>query len=61
MSSDGFLLEDPRICFVDGIWKAKDRFVGQGWFCRTNGSTEKMMGTMNLLKSLSVYMLNVKS
>ena len=42
-----------RTCFIDGEWKENDKFSGQGWFCRGVGSEEKMMGEMNLRRSLS--------
>ena len=46
-------LEDFRVCYTDGAWKEGDKFTGQGWFCRKSGSTEVMMGAMNLRRSLS--------
>ena len=42
-----------NVCVIDGAWKENDKFSGQGWFCRNVGSEEKMMGAMNLRKSLS--------
>ena len=42
-----------RTCFIDGVWKENDKFSGQGWFCRGVGLEEKMMGAMNLRRSLS--------
>ena len=41
-----------KICFIDGSWKENDKFTGQEWFCREVGSEEKMMGAMNLRRSL---------
>ena len=46
-------LDNTRICYIDGAWKKEDQFTGQGWFCRSNGSADVMMGAMNLRKSLS--------
>ncbi|KAL0805564.1 hypothetical protein Bca101_098055 [Brassica carinata] len=42
-----------KVCFVDGAWKETDKFSGQGWFCRDVVTEEKMMGAMNLRRSLS--------
>ncbi|XP_056860265.1 uncharacterized protein LOC130508669 [Raphanus sativus] len=42
-----------RVCFVDGSWKEQDVFTGQGWYCRKIDSEDKMMGAMNLRRSLS--------
>ncbi|XP_033143229.1 uncharacterized protein LOC117132603 [Brassica rapa] len=46
-------LEVSRVCYIDGAWKEDDIFTGQGWFCRKSGSTDVMMGAMNLRRSLS--------
>ena len=50
---ESLALEDSRVCYIDGAWKEGDKFTGQGWFCRKSGSTEVMMGAMNLRRSLS--------
>lgn len=46
-------LDNTRICYIDGAWKKEDQFMGQGWFCRSNGSADVMIGAMNLRRSLS--------
>ena len=46
-------LDVSRVCYIDGAWKKEDIFTGQGWFCRKSGSTDVMMGAMNLRRSLS--------
>ena len=42
-----------KVCFVDGAWKETYKFSGQGWFYRDVVTEEKMMGAMNLRRSLS--------
>lgn len=39
--------------FFDGAWKEHDKFSGQRWFCKKEGSSEKMMRAMNIRRSLS--------
>ncbi|XP_056850873.1 uncharacterized protein LOC130500152 [Raphanus sativus] len=46
-------MDSLRICFIDGAWRAKDKFSGQRWFYKKNRSTEKLMRAMNLRRSLS--------
>ncbi|XP_056847407.1 uncharacterized protein LOC130498081 [Raphanus sativus] len=53
MVSEDRSLEESRVCYIDGAWREQDKFSGQGWFCRMNGSAEKMMGAMSLRRSLS--------
>lgn len=45
---------EDRWCFVDGTAKEHDKFTRQGWFCRKESLTEKMMGAMNIQRSLSL-------
>lgn len=52
-ANDYLPLENTRICYIDESWKEEDIFTEQGWFCRKNGSTDIMMGAMNLRRSLS--------
>ncbi|XP_018453644.2 uncharacterized protein LOC108824751 [Raphanus sativus] len=52
-SADWLYVETSRVCLIDGAWSTDDKFTGQGWFCRKNGVTEKMMGAMSLRRSLS--------
>lgn len=33
-SADWLSLEVSTICFVDGAWRAQDKYTGQGWLCR---------------------------
>lgn len=42
-----------NVCFIDGVWKENDKFSGQGWLCIEVRSEDKMMGAMNLRRSLS--------
>ena len=53
ISSDWLSSAQSRVCFVDGAWRAHDKFSRQGWFCRTNCSDEKTMGAMNIRRILS--------
>ena len=46
-------MEDNRVCYIDGDWKKEDIYTGKGWFCRKSGSTDVMIGAMNLRRSLS--------
>ncbi|XP_018464994.2 uncharacterized protein LOC108836323 [Raphanus sativus] len=50
------LLELPSIpgrwCFVDGSWKDKERFSGQGWYSTLEGF-DGLMGARNVRASLS--------
>lgn len=43
-ATDWISLDNTKICYIDGAWKKKDRFTGQGWLCRSNGSADVMMG-----------------
>ncbi|XP_010513536.1 PREDICTED: uncharacterized protein LOC104789557 [Camelina sativa] len=40
-------------CFVDGSWKATDRFAGRGWFCTSPWGDAPTMGAANHRRSLS--------
>ena len=40
-------------CYIDGAWKEKDPYTGQGWVYRKDGSTDTMMGEMFIRRSLS--------
>ena len=51
--SAALALEGARVCYIDGAWKEEYMFTGQGWFCKKSGSTDVMMGAMNLRRSLS--------
>jgi len=46
-------LSNMKWCYIDGFWIENDLFTGQGWFCRKQGASEFMMGTMNICISLS--------
>ncbi|XP_010446022.1 PREDICTED: uncharacterized protein LOC104728786 [Camelina sativa] len=41
------------LCFVDGSWKATDKYVGRGWFCTSSGEEAPTMGAANLRRSLT--------
>ena len=47
------ILHGTNWCYIDGAWKEQDIFTGQGWFYRKEGSTDTMMGAMNIRRSLS--------
>ncbi|XP_010445465.1 PREDICTED: uncharacterized protein LOC104728135 [Camelina sativa] len=41
------------ICFVDGSWKATDRYAGRGWFCTSPYGDVPTMGAANFRRSLT--------
>ncbi|XP_010451432.1 PREDICTED: uncharacterized protein LOC104733560 [Camelina sativa] len=56
--SESGVLRIPRphssyMCFVDGSWKATDRFAGSGWFCTSPWGDAPIMGAANHRRSLS--------
>ena len=50
-----------KVCFIDGARKETDKFSGQGWFCRGVVTEEKMMGPINLWRSLSALHAECKA
>ena len=36
------------MCYVNGAWRQEDVFTGQGWYCQMRGTSNVMMGAMNL-------------
>ena len=53
LGDNGQSMEHTRVCYVDGAWRQQDVCTGQGWYCRTRGTSDVMMGAMNLHCSLS--------
>ena len=40
-------------CYIDGARKEQDPYTGQGWVYRKDGSTDTMIGTISIRRSLS--------
>ena len=46
------ILNDANWCYIDGACKEQYIFTGQGWFYRKKGSTDTMIGVVNIRRSL---------
>lgn len=45
-------MKDVRWCYIDASLKEKDKSYGQSWFSFTGDLTVKIMGSMNIQRSL---------